>query len=68
MLGTIEAGGTVVGVMADGLTTAAVVKDYRRGIQTGRLTLISALDPDAGFKIDNAMVRNQYIHALAGLN
>ena len=34
----------------------------------GRLTLISALDPDAGFKIDNAMRRNQYIHALAGLN
>ncbi|MBW4532500.1 MAG: DNA-processing protein DprA [Pleurocapsa minor HA4230-MV1] len=68
MLGTIEAGGTVVGVMADGLATSAVAKNYRRGIPQGRLTLISALDPDAGFKIDNAMGRNQYIHALASLN
>lgn len=67
MLGTIEAGGTVVGVMADGLAKAAVAKDYRRGIQKGRLTLISTLDPDAGFKINNAMGRNKYIHALGGL-
>jgi predicted Rossmann fold nucleotide-binding protein DprA/Smf involved in DNA uptake len=65
MLGTIEAGGTVVGVMADSLAKAAVAKNYRRGIQEGRLTLISTYDPHAGFNVGNAMGRNKYIYALA---
>jgi predicted Rossmann fold nucleotide-binding protein DprA/Smf involved in DNA uptake len=65
MLGTMEAGGTVVGVMADSLAKAAVAKNYRRGIQEGRLTLISTYDPNAGFNVGNAMGRNKYIYALA---
>ena len=65
MLDTLEAEGTVVGVMADSLAKAAVTKKYRRGIQKGRLTLISAYDPDAGFSVGNAMGRNKYIYALA---
>ncbi len=65
MLGTLDAGGTVVGVMADSLAKAAVTKKYRIGIQEGRLTLISTYDPNAGFNVGNAMGRNKYIYALA---
>ena len=65
MLDTLEAEGTVIGVMADSLAKAAVTKKYRRGIQEGKLTLISAYDPDAGFSVGNAMGRNKYIYALA---
>lgn len=65
MLGTLDAGGTVVGVMADNLAKAAVAKKYRTGIKEGRLTLISTYDPNAGFNVGNAMGRNKYIYALA---
>lgn len=65
MLGGLEVGGTAVGVLADRLTKAAVSGDYRSGIREGRLTLVSAYDPDAGFNVGNAMGRNKYIYALA---
>lgn len=65
MQGVLEAGGTAVGVLADSLTKAAVAKNYRTGIKEGRLTLISAYDPNAGFNTGNAMGRNKYIYALA---
>lgn len=65
MVGALEAGGTVVGVMADNLAKAAVAKKYRPGIQEGRLTLVSAYDPNAAFNVGNAMGRNKYIYALA---
>lgn len=65
MLETLETGGTVVGVMADSLTKAAVAKKYRTGIKEGRLTLISTYDPNAGFNVGNAMGRNKHVYALA---
>ena len=65
MIDTLEARGTVVGVMADSLAKAAIAKKYRTGIQEKRLTLISTYDPDAGFNVGNAMGRNKYIYALA---
>lgn len=65
MLGTLDAGGTVVGVVADSLARAVLAKKYRQGIQAGRLTLISTYDPNAGFNVGNAMGRNKYIYALA---
>jgi predicted Rossmann fold nucleotide-binding protein DprA/Smf involved in DNA uptake len=65
MLSALEAGGTAVGVMADSLAKAAVAGKYRAGIKEGRLTLISACDPNAGFNVGNAMGRNKYIYALA---
>ena len=65
MLETLETGGTVVGVMADSLTKAAVAKKYRTGLKEGRLTLISTYDPNAGFNVGNAMGRNKYVYALA---
>ena len=65
MLGVLEAGGTAVGVLADSLTKAAVSGKYRQSIKEGRLTLISAYDPNASFNVGNAIGRNKYIYALA---
>ena len=65
MLAALEAGGTVVGVLADSLLRSATSGKARESIQDGRLTLISAFDPEAGFNVGNAMQRNKQIHALA---
>lgn len=65
MLGALEAGGTVVGVLADSLTKAALKSQYRSYIKEGKLALISPYDPDAGFSVGNAMGRNKYIYALS---
>lgn len=64
MLGVLEAGGMAVGVLADGLSKAAVAGKYRAGIKEGRLTLVSPYDPHAHFNTGNAMGRNKYIYAL----
>lgn len=65
MLSALEAGGTAVGVLADSLAKAAVAGKYRQSIKDGKLTLISAYDPHAGFNAGNAMNRNKYIYALS---
>ena len=65
MLAAVEVGGTTVGMLAHPLTKEAVASAYRSAIQSGRLTLVSAYDPDAGFTVGNAMGRNKYIYALA---
>jgi predicted Rossmann fold nucleotide-binding protein DprA/Smf involved in DNA uptake len=65
MLAALEAGGTVVGVLADSLLRSATSGKAREAIQDGRLTLVSAFDPEAGFNVGNAMQRNKHIYALA---
>ncbi|MBI3882202.1 MAG: DNA-protecting protein DprA [Verrucomicrobia bacterium] len=65
MLAALEAGGTVVGVLADSLLRSATSGTAREAIQDGRLTLVSAFDPEAGFNVGNAMQRNKHIYALA---
>lgn len=65
MHGAFEEGGSVIGVMADGLLRAAVSGKYREGIRSGQLVLISTYNPEAGFNVGNAMGRNKYIYALA---
>lgn len=65
MLGTLKAGGTVIGVLANNLLKASVNGKYRTSIKEGNLTLISAVDPNASFNVGNAMARNKYIYALA---
>jgi predicted Rossmann fold nucleotide-binding protein DprA/Smf involved in DNA uptake len=65
MLAALDAGGTVVGILADSLAKSAVSAKYRSAIQSQRLTLVSAVDPQAGFNVGNAMGRNKYIYALA---
>ncbi|HEY5234351.1 MAG TPA: DNA-processing protein DprA [Verrucomicrobiae bacterium] len=65
MLAALEADGTVVGVLADSLLRSATSGKARESIQDGRLTLVSAFDPEAGFNVGNAMQRNKQIYALA---
>jgi len=65
MLAALEAGGTVVGVLADSLLRSATSGGAREAIQDGRLALVSAFDPEAGFNVGNAMQRNKQIYALA---
>jgi predicted Rossmann fold nucleotide-binding protein DprA/Smf involved in DNA uptake len=65
MLAAVEVGGTTVGMLAHPLSKEAVFSAYRSAIQDGRLTLVSAYDPNAGFNVGNAMGRNKYIYALA---
>ena len=65
MLAALEAGGTVVGMLADSLLRSATSGKAREAIQDGRLTLVSPFDPEAGFNVGNAMQRNKQIYALA---
>jgi len=61
----LEAGGSAVGVLSNGLARAAVTGKYRAAIQEGRLALISPYDPGSGFNVGHAMQRNRHIYALA---
>lgn len=65
MGGALVSGGMVIGVMADSLARAALAKANREALQEGRLVLISAYDPSAGFNVGHAMQRNKAIYALS---
>lgn len=65
MGGALANGGSVVGVMADSLGRAALAKGNRQAQHEGRLALVSAYDPSAGFNVGHAMQRNKAIYALA---
>jgi len=65
MQAALDAGGVVVGVLADSLLKAAVGRNYRQAVRNGNLVLVSACDPEAGFTVGNAMGRNKYIYALS---
>lgn len=65
MRGALEAGGNVVGILADSLERAALSRDNRNHLMDRRLTLISPYDPSAGFNVGHAMQRNKLIYALA---
>ena len=65
MRGALDAGGKVVGVLADGLEKTALNREHRDPLIDGQLALISPYDPSAGFNVGNAMQRNKLIYALA---
>jgi DNA processing protein len=65
MRGALEAGGRVVGVLADSLEQASLNREHRNLLRDGQLVLISPYDPSAGFNVGNAMQRNKVIYALA---
>lgn len=61
----LNAGGSVVGVLADRLDRAATTRGNREAIQDGKLTLVSPYPPEAHFSVGQAMGRNKHIYALA---
>lgn len=65
MMGAMQAGGDVIGVMADSLLKAATSAKWRNGLMDGRVVLVSPFYPEAGFNAGNAMARNKYIYCLA---
>ena len=65
MRGAQDAGGIVVGILADGLEKAAVRREHREALMNGRLALICPYDPAARFNVGHAMQRNKLIYAPA---
>ena len=65
MRGALNAGGRVVGTLADSLEKAAMLREHRDALMDGRLVLISPYDPAARFQVGHAMQRNKLIYALS---
>ena len=65
MLGALDAGGTVVGVLADNLLKESISQKYRQALHSQNLVLVSPFPPEAAFNTANAMARNKYIYCLA---
>lgn len=67
MNAAFEAGGAVLGVLAESLTRKLRSPDIRRAIHDGRIVLCTPYSPAAPFSVGNAMGRNKLIYALSGL-
>ncbi|MGM1051014.1 MAG: DNA-processing protein DprA [Pseudomonadota bacterium] len=65
MQGAVQEGGPVIGVLSEGLLKAATSSQWRQGLMSGGLVLVSPYYPEAGFNTGNAMGRNKYIYCLA---
>ncbi len=65
MQAALEANGSVVAVLAEGIARPAVSKKYRTPIAEGRLTLVSPYHPRARWTTGNAMGRNKHIYGLS---
>lgn len=65
MLGSLEAGGRALGVVADSLLKIAGQRRYREALMDDQLCLISEVHPEAGFEVGNAMSRNRLAYAMA---
>jgi predicted Rossmann fold nucleotide-binding protein DprA/Smf involved in DNA uptake len=65
MLAAIEAEGSALGVLSDGLLRGSTSARYRRGLLEGRLALVSPFHPEAAFDVGNAMARNKYVYCIA---
>ncbi len=62
MQAAFDAGGTVIGVLADSLRKEALSKRYREMIGTGRVALLSPFGPDSRFTAGTAMARNRLVY------
>ncbi len=67
MSAALDAGGSVIGVPAEGITRAARNADIRRHVHGGALCIASPYGPDAPFRAGNAMGRNKIVYALSRL-
>lgn len=65
MRGSLEAGGLVIGVLAEDLEKNVVNREERNWLRDGRLVLVSAYDPSAGFNVGHALQRNKLIYAFS---
>jgi predicted Rossmann fold nucleotide-binding protein DprA/Smf involved in DNA uptake len=65
MQGSLESGGSAIGVVADSLARLAIQNDARNWVNNDQLTFISVQDPFTPFSVGSAMQRNKYIYALS---
>ena len=65
MNAALEAGGTVIGVLADQLLKKSVQRSTRQAIADQRLLLITPYHPNAPFNVGHAMGRNKLIYAMS---
>lgn len=65
MKGALDAGGCVVGILAENLLRNSVAREARKAIADDRLLLISPYHPEARFTVGTAMARNKLIYAMA---
>ncbi|MCU0245166.1 MAG: DNA-processing protein DprA [Bryobacter sp.] len=64
MTGALEAGGQALGILAEGLAKTATSGQYRAGLMSDHLTLISPFDPDSRWFTYRAMERNKLLYGL----
>jgi DNA processing protein len=65
LLAALEAGGSVIGVLAGDLERRLREAEVRRWLEEGSLLLLSPFHPGIGFTVINAMMRNKAVYALA---
>ena len=65
MAGALEIGGWALGVLAEGLAKTATSGQYRAGLVSDHLTLVSPFDPEARWFAYNAMERNKLLYGLS---
>lgn len=65
MNGAHEAGGKVIGILADSLMKTLKDTSIRHAIGDDSLTLLTPFSPAAPFNVGNAMSRNKLIYALS---
>jgi predicted Rossmann fold nucleotide-binding protein DprA/Smf involved in DNA uptake len=61
----IEASGSAVSILAQGIEAAIRRPEVRLAIAQGNLTLVTPYSPDAGFSVGAAMGRNKLVYALS---
>jgi predicted Rossmann fold nucleotide-binding protein DprA/Smf involved in DNA uptake len=61
----VQYGGRAIAVLADGLESRIMRKEYREVIVAEKLLLLSSFNPKARFKVYTAMERNKYIYSLS---
>ena len=67
MSAAFQAGGSVVGILADSLVRKLKKSDVRQAIYEGQTVMCTPYNPDAPFSVGNAMGRNKLIYALADI-
>jgi predicted Rossmann fold nucleotide-binding protein DprA/Smf involved in DNA uptake len=65
MASALDVGGWALGVLAEGLAKTATSGQYRSGLVSDHLTLVSPFDPDSRWFAYTAMERNKLLYGLS---
>jgi predicted Rossmann fold nucleotide-binding protein DprA/Smf involved in DNA uptake len=65
MQAALDNGGSVIGVLAEGILKKSLQPDMRQAIRSRRLALVSSFQPETVWKVYQAINRNKIIYALS---